>query len=70
MTGILTVKICHIPDINHRCPEYGQFSLSIFWTSLFDVWNLASFHCPYSGHLILMFGVWLFFTVHIPDIKI
>ena len=31
------------------CPEYGQFSLSIFWTSTFDVQNMDSFDSPYPG---------------------
>ena len=52
------------------CPEYGKFSLSIFRSSLFDVRNMASFHCPYSGHQILMSGKWTAYTGHIPDIKI
>ena len=29
---------------------------------------MASFHCPYSRHQLLMSGIWPVFTVHIPDI--
>ena len=49
------------------CPEYGQFSLSIFRTSLFDVRNMASFHSPYSGpYLVPISDI----IVHIPDINV
>ena len=27
----------HIQDIEHRCPAYGQFQLSMFWTSTLDI---------------------------------
>ena len=29
---------------------------------------MASFHCPYPGHQILMSGIWTVKTGHIPDI--
>ena len=64
----------HIPD-NGQCPEYGQcleygqFSLSIFRASNFDVRNMASKNCPYSGHLYFMSGIWTVKTGRIPDIK-
>ena len=43
-------------------------NLSLFRTSKSDVWNMASFHCPYFGYRILMSGTWTIKTVHILDI--
>ena len=61
MSGKWTVKTGHIPDINPRCPGYGQSKLSIFQTSLiFSVYMehvygtcvhvRSRHHSPYSGH--------------------
>ena len=43
--------------IKSWCLEYGQRKLSLFRTSRIDVRNRASFHCPYSGHQLLMFRI-------------
>ena len=50
MSGIRPVFPGHIPDINLRCPEYGQEKLVLFRTSNIDVRNVASLSWPYSGH--------------------
>ena len=50
MSGIRPVFPGHIPDINLRCPEYGQEKLVMFRTSNIDVRNVASLSWPYSGH--------------------
>ena len=68
MSGIWLVLIVRIPNIKDRCPEYGQFSLSMFWTSKIDVRIEASFDCPCSGSQKLMSGIWTIKTGHILDI--
>ena len=52
-----------------RKPEIRKLPLphNYNWESS-DVQNMASFHCPYSGHHFLMSGVGAAFTVYIPDI--
>ena len=42
MSGIRPGFPGHVPDIKVRCPEYGQFQLSMFRTSHIDVRNMAS----------------------------
>ena len=51
-----------------------QPALAISWTlhhvrDMDNVRDMASFHCPYSGHQNLMSGIWTVKTGHIPDIK-
>ena len=42
--------------------------MSGIWTeNVSDVWNMASFHWPYSGHQLSMSGRWPVFTGHLPD---
>ena len=41
------------------------------WTeNISDVQIMASFHCPCSGHQLLMSGIWTENTVHNPDINV
>ena len=58
----------HIPDIEHRCPEYGQENLAVFRTSHIDVRNTARFSWLCSGHRITMSGIWPGKAGSIPDI--
>ena len=67
MSGIWTVSTVHIPDIKSWCPEYGQWKLSIFWTSTFDVWNMDRENCPYSGHQLLMSRTWIIAKKWCPE---
>ena len=68
MSGIWPEKTGHVPDIVHRCPEYGQEALAMFRTSHEDVRNRASVSWPYSGHQTTMSGTGPGKAGHIPDI--
>ena len=70
MSGIRPGFPGHVPDIKVRCPEYGQFQLSMFRTSHIDVRNRASFNWPYSGHHHLMSVIWPVETGSVPDINV
>ena len=72
MSGIWTVLNGPVPDIDLSCPQYGQFILAVFRTSICDVWNRARIfglipdiagHVPdIAGHVPDIAG-------HVPDIR-
>ena len=62
MSGIWTVKAVLIPDTD----DYGQFSLSIFLTSTFDVRNKDRYFDPIPDIIVHIPDI----TVHVPDINV
>ena len=72
MSGTRPVSTGHIPDIKFRCPEYGQFILAVFRTSICDVWNRARIFGlipDIAGHVPDIAGHVLDIAGHVPDIS-
>ena len=64
MSGTRPVSTGHIPDIKFQCPEYGQFILALFRTSMCDVRNVTRIF----GHVPDITGLVPDITGHVPDI--
>ena len=53
ISDVRQMDILNCPCFVHQLlmPEYGHFSLFIYWTSKVDFKNMDSFYCPCSGRI-------------------
>ena len=65
MSGIRTMMSGIRKVMSGKWTKY----LSLFRTSIFDVWNMDRENCPCPGHQSLMSRTWTENTVHVPDIN-
>ena len=65
MSGIRTMMSGIRKVMSGRWTKY----LSLFQTSIFDVWKMDRENCSCPGHQSLMSGTWTENTVHVPDIN-